>query len=161
MTRYVVLLDPAATPASIECIYGPFDTRELAERYAQFLTGTVDPASVHEMRDPTIELLAWWDHSRNGWPTLFAIETRTSEPDKDAGAPSLVLCPNCPDWAMEIISSTDAATMFKCSRCGHETVVGACGRGRCGYLVGHAPGCLPPHPGINITTTASDDEERL
>lgn len=75
---------------------------------------------------------------------------------EDAGAPSLVLCPHCPDWAMEIISSTEAAAMFKCSRCGRTSVYGACGR--CGFFLGHASNCMPPHLGINITTTASDDE---
>lgn len=91
--RYIVLLDPAATPAtSPEYVYGPFDNRDQAEQFAEFLTREVDPAAVHQLRDPTTELLNFWTQQHNG-------------------------CSNA------------------------------------------APGCLPPHPGINITTTANDDDD--
>lgn len=67
-TRYIVMLDPAATPAgSPEYVYGPFDNRDLAEQFAEFLTREVDPATVHELRDPTKELLNFWIQQRNGW----------------------------------------------------------------------------------------------
>lgn len=76
--RYIVLLDPAATPsASPEYVYGPFDNRDLAEQFAEFLTAEVDPASVHELRDPAKELLNFWIQQRNGW---------TAEPEPEVTA---------------------------------------------------------------------------
>lgn len=39
--------------------YGPFATEEEAQGFAVFLTCEVDPAEVHRLRSPVLELLSW------------------------------------------------------------------------------------------------------
>lgn len=142
-TLYIVALD---TSTSFEFAYGPFRERDVAEQFAEFLTREVDPATVHELRDPARELLNFWIQQRNGWtaPTdpkdgdALTQAVATAEELESSGT---VMCPHCPDWAMVITSHTEAAAMFKCSRCGYEGVAGSCGR--CGFFLGHASGCLP------------------
>jgi hypothetical protein len=40
-------------------VYGPFESRDLADQFATFLTEEVDPAEVFPLCSPTAELLRW------------------------------------------------------------------------------------------------------
>lgn len=46
--------------------YGPFDDRASAERFRDFLTNEVDPATVEQLYDPVTELLNWRDAMHAG-----------------------------------------------------------------------------------------------
>jgi hypothetical protein len=46
--------------------YGPFDDRDSADRFREFLTNEVDPATVEQLHDPVTELLNWRDAMHAG-----------------------------------------------------------------------------------------------
>jgi hypothetical protein len=46
--------------------YGPFDDRASADRFRDFLTNEVDPATVEQLYDPITELLNWRDAMHAG-----------------------------------------------------------------------------------------------
>lgn len=54
--------------------YGPFDDRETANRFADFLTAEVDPATVHRLYSPVVSLLGWRDLVERLAPTEDTIE---------------------------------------------------------------------------------------
>ncbi len=54
-SQFVVLLSTGTDIVA----YGPLEAAE-AEAFAAFLTATVDPATVRQLRSPTKEMLAWW-----------------------------------------------------------------------------------------------------
>lgn len=58
MTAWVVVL------ADDQGIYGPFADFAEAGKFADFLRIEVDPATVHEIKSPVGELLAWRDTTR-------------------------------------------------------------------------------------------------
>lgn len=59
--EHVVLLDSSHGPH----VYGPFRDVVEAEKFAEFLTAEVDPASVLRLIPAVDELLGWWAHTRS------------------------------------------------------------------------------------------------
>jgi hypothetical protein len=43
----------------ISACYGPFDSQDAAERFAEFLRTEVDPATVEPLHSPLDEVLRW------------------------------------------------------------------------------------------------------
>lgn len=54
MTSQFVVLLPEP-----RIVYGPFDRKEDAQRFAAYLTEEVDPADVQTLRSPVADILAW------------------------------------------------------------------------------------------------------
>ena len=61
MTQFGVLLDGAHGPY----LYGPFDEKENADQFANFLSAEVDPARVFRLIPPIDEMYGWWRNRRN------------------------------------------------------------------------------------------------
>jgi hypothetical protein len=53
VTTWIVLLEDR------QAAYGPFGDRAEADLFAEYLRNEVDPATVHELKSPSRELLAW------------------------------------------------------------------------------------------------------
>lgn len=57
MTRWIVRCDHGCETYSY---YGPFGDEPSAQRFAEFVTAEIDPATVHEMCDPVNEFMGYW-----------------------------------------------------------------------------------------------------
>ena len=54
--QYVVVLREQGS------VFGPFDHRPTAARFAEYLTAEVDPADVRPLCSPVADLLGWREH---------------------------------------------------------------------------------------------------